>query len=38
MRTQDGYVVPIVTNTTQARFANKTETKEIERVENKATS
>ena len=33
-----GYVVPIVTYATQAWFANKTETKEIERVQKKATS
>ena len=33
-----GCVVPIVTYATQAWFANKTETKEIERVEKKATS
>ena len=33
-----GYVVPIVTYATQASFANKTETKEIERVPKKATS
>ena len=33
-----GYVVPIVANATQAWFANKMETKEIERVQKKATS
>ena len=33
-----GYVVPIVTYATQACSANKTETKEIERVQKKATS
>ena len=33
-----GYVVPIVTYATQTWFAKKTETKEIERVQKKATS
>ena len=33
-----GYAVPIVTYATQAWFANKTETKETECVQNKATS
>ena len=33
-----GYVVPIVTYATQAWFAEKTETNEIERVQKKATS